>query len=321
MPRLRHRLEYALLRLVTGLLRLVPLSAARRIGEGIGRLAYWPLGVRRTTVERQIAAAFPGLDPRGVQRIARQSYANLGRVAIELVLMAHLKEEGMRSLFMDDDDFAHLANAAAAGKGVVAFTGHIGSWELAAAYVALRGLTIDAVVRRMANPLFDAFLTRTRRRVGMRVIQDSDAVRQIPRGLREGHVAGLVADQGVLGLASTYVPFFGRPAKTPRGPAVFALRLDVPIVFCAAILQPGGRYRFHAEEIPVVRTGDRDADVDATVASFTRALERLVRRYPDQYFWQHRRWKRQPPDTPEELRDPVRDRPGEARASRSNAGG
>lgn len=301
----RHRLQYALLRTVTTLLRLLPLGMARRIGEGIGRLGYAPLGIRRETVERQVAAAFPGLATPEVARIARASYAHLGRLAIELALLPHLKLEALEALFEEDSDFALMERLRANHRSVVAFTGHVGNWELAGAYLALRGVPIDAVVRRMANPLVDGFLTRTRSRTGMRVIYDSDAVRQLTRGLKEGRVAGLVADQGVLGLASTYVPFFGRPAKTPRGPAVFAIRFDAPIIFCSAILQPSGKYRFTAEEIPVARTGDRDADVDTTVANFTRALERLVRRHPEQYFWQHRRWKRQPPDTPPELRDPA----------------
>jgi KDO2-lipid IV(A) lauroyltransferase len=302
----RHRLEYALLRVFTWVARLVPLRTARRAGAALGRFGYSPLGIRRVVVERQIAAAFPGLDPAGVRQIARQSYANLGRLAIELTLLPALAGQGLEELFEEDDDFHVVADLMQRGRGLVACTGHVGNWELAGAYVAHR-YPVDAVARRMANPLFDAYVTRARSRAGMRVIYDSDSVRQITRGLKEGRVAGLVADQGVLGLASTYVPFFGRPAKTPRGPAVFALRLEVPVVFCAAILQPSGKYRFFAEEIPVTVSGDRDADVDRIVANFTRALERLVRRYPDQYFWQHRRWKRQPEGTPVELRDPTRE--------------
>ncbi|MGQ0650435.1 MAG: lysophospholipid acyltransferase family protein [Gemmatimonadaceae bacterium] len=304
-PKLRHRLEYALLRAITFGLRRLPLQTARRIGETIGRLGYSPLGIRRQTVERQVAAAFPGLSAEGVQQIARESYANLGRLSIETALLPYLKKEGLDALFERDGDLAVLADAARRGKGVVVFTGHVGNWELSAAYVAMHGMPVDVVVRRMANPLFDGYLTRTRSRLGMKVVYDSDAVRQIVRGLKEGRIAGLVADQGVLGLASTYVPFFGRPAKTPRGPAVFAMRFNAPLLFAAAILQPSGKYRFVAEPVSIASTGDRDADVDATVAACTRALERLVRRYPGQYFWQHRRWKRQPPNTPVELRDPV----------------
>ncbi len=304
-PRFRHRMEYALLRIVTTLLRLVPLNAARRFGEWIGLIGYWPFRVRRRTVERQVAAAFPDLGTGEVRRISRGAYRHLGRVAIELSLMPHLDEAGLRTLFEAEDDLGLIQRLTQGGRPIVACTGHFGNWELAGAFLAMHGVPIDAVVRRMANPLFDGFLNRTRSRTGMRVIYDRDAVRALTRGLKEGRVPALVADQGVLGLASSYVTFFGRPAKTPRGPAVFALRFDAPVVFAAAVLQPSRKYRFVALEVPVTQTGDREADVDAVVQSFTATLERLVRQYPEQYFWHHRRWKRQPADTPLELRDPV----------------
>jgi KDO2-lipid IV(A) lauroyltransferase len=156
----------------------------------------------------------------------------------------------------------------------------------------------------MANPLFDRYLTSTRERIGMHVVRDAEAVRRTPRSLREGRAVAFVADQGVKGLASTFVPFFGRPAKTPRGPAVFALRLRVPVVLGVALRRPDGRYRLHLEPVPVDETGDRERDIDELVARYTQALERWVRRAPEQYFWHHRRWRRQPPGTPAELREP-----------------
>lgn len=304
MPTVKHRVEYALLRVVTFLVRLMPLPLARRVGEGAGRLGY-ALGIRRHVAERQVAAVFPGLGAREVARIARQSYANLGRIAIELTLLPYLGDRALAALFEDEGDLRVITDLRDQYGSVVACTGHVGNWELSGAYVALRGVPIDGVARHLANPLVDGYVMRTRSRTGMRIIFDSDAVRKLPRGIKQGRVCGLIADQGVLGLASTYVPFFGRPAKTPRGPAVFALRFKLPVVFAAAVLQPSGKYRFVAERIEVQETGNREADVDAIITSFTHALERLVRRYPDQYFWQHRRWKRQPPDTPPELRDPV----------------
>lgn len=304
-PKARHRVEYALLRVMVALLRMLPLGTARRIGETIGRWGYSPLGIRRKTVERQVAAAFPELDRAGIARVARQSYANLGRLAIETAMLPHLGLAAYDDMFEGEGDFPLIAKLRARNGRLVVFSGHVGNWELAGTYIAMRGFPIDAVARRMANPLVDGYLHRTRSRTGVRILYDTDSVRHLTRNIKEGRIAGLIADQGVLGLASSYVPFFGRPAKTPRGPAVLAMRFDAPIIFAAAMLQPSGKYRFIAEEIEVVNTGDRDADVEATVMKFTRALERLVRQYPDQYFWQHRRWKRQPPDTPEHLRDPV----------------
>ena len=79
---------------------------------------------------------------------------------------------------------------------------------------------------------------------------------------------------------------------------------DVPVVLIQALRQADGRYVFHAEDIAVTHSGDRERDVDDIVRRFSEALERLVRRHPGQYFWQHRRWKHQPPDTPPHLREP-----------------
>jgi KDO2-lipid IV(A) lauroyltransferase len=114
----------------------------------------------------------------------------------------------------------------------------------------------------------------------------------------------MVCDQDGLGLASTFVPFFGRPAKTPRGPAVFALRLGVPLIFAASVRRPSGNYALLLSRLPVHPTGDREADIYQIVLTYTQRLEAYVRQYPDQYFWQHRRWRRQPDDTPAHLREP-----------------
>jgi KDO2-lipid IV(A) lauroyltransferase len=157
----------------------------------------------------------------------------------------------------------------------------------------------------MANPLFDRYLTSTRQRIGMTVVHDEAAVRRVPRSLRDGRAVAFLVDQGAVGLASTWVPFFGRYAKTPRGPAVFALRSGAPIVFGTALRQPSGRYQLSFESVDVDPTGDREADVDRIVAAYTLTLERWVRRAPEQYFWHHRRWKHQRPGTPPELGDPL----------------
>jgi KDO2-lipid IV(A) lauroyltransferase len=277
---------------------------AGRIGARIGALGYRPLGIRRGVVERQIAAAFPGLDVANVKRIAHAAYEHLGRTSIEAALLARLGRDAVLDLFEGVDEWRLVEEGLSHGRGLILVTGHLGNWELGGAYIAARGIPVDAIARRMSNPLFDRYLTETRSRIGMVVVHDADAVRRTPRSLRENRAVAFLSDQGVMGLASTFVPFFGRPAKTPRGPAVFALRLGVPVVFGTAVRQPSGKYRLVFESIPVEDTGDRDRDVDAIVARYTATLERWVRRYPEQYFWHHRRWRRQPPDTPPELREP-----------------
>lgn len=300
-----HRAEYLALRAAVGALAALPWGAAGAVGARLGELGYRPFGVRRSVVERQIAAAFPALSPAEVEALARRSFRHLGRSTVETALLPSVGREGVLRMVESTEGYELIEAARAAGEGAILITGHLGNWELAGAYVAARGMPLDVIVRTQANPLFDGYINATRAALGMHVVRDHEAVRRTPRALREGRGVAFVADQGVLGLASTYVPFFGRPAKTPRGAAVFSLKYDVPTLFVAALRQPGGRYRLTVEPVPVRRTGDRDADVDRIVAAYTAILERWVRRAPEQYFWQHRRWRRQPADTPTALRDPT----------------
>ena len=309
-PRLGHRVQYVLGRGLLALLGAMPFSAARSVGRWLGRLGHTPFGVRRNVVERQIAAAFPDAGKANVDALAREAYGHFGEVLIETALLPRLGRQAILDLFDSTEGFEAIDEAHAAGKGIILITGHFGNWELAGAYVAARGVPIEVIVRRMNNPLFDGYVTRTREGARMIVVHDHDAVKRTPRAFKAGHAVAFVADQGVLGLASTFVPFFGRPAKTPRGPAVFAMRFRLPTFFVAAVRQPNGKYRCVVTPVEIPDTGDREADVDTVVARYTSILESWVRRYPGQYFWHHRRWKRQPPDTPDELRDPVLQVPG-----------
>ena len=302
---LGHRLEYAGLRTAVAALSALRWRRASSLGGALGRLGYAPFGVRRRVVERQIAAAFPDWDANRVAQVARGAYEHLGRLAVETALLPSLGQSGVRDLVSRTTGWDLMERAAAEKRGILLITGHFGNWELMGAYVAARGIPIDVIVRRMSNPIFDRYLNKTRSDLGMTVVYDSDAVRRTPRSIKEGRAIGFLADQGVLNLASTHVPFFGRPAKTPRGPAVFTLRYEVPTLFVAAVREPDGHFHVSVEPVSYQETGDRERDVDAIVASYTRILEGLVRKTPEQYFWQHRRWKHQPADTRPELRDPA----------------
>ena len=304
-PTLSHRVQYGALRSVIGVLRRVGMGPAGAVGASLGTLGYRPLAIRREVVERQLRAAFPKLPPEEVQRIARASYAHLGRTTTETALLSLYDRERIIDMFEAVEGWSIVEERLARGKGLILVSGHLGNWELGGAYLAARGVPMQAVARYMENPLFDRYLTSTRERIGMRIVHDDEAVRRVPRSLRDGNAVAFLVDQGAVGLASIWVPFFGRLAKTPRGPAVFALRLGAPVVFGAAIRQPSGRFRLTFEPIDSSSTGNLEADVERIVTDYTATLERWVRRAPEQYFWHHRRWKHQRPGTPPELGEPT----------------
>jgi len=294
---LQHRLEYAAIRVVVFVLSRFPFRIGSQVGAWLGVLGY-RLGIRARVVEAQIAFAFPDLSTDEVRVMARESYVNLGRTSLEAALMERRSPQELLDLFESVEGFEHIDDALQQGRGALLVTGHLGNWELGGSYIAARGVPVDAIARHMRNRVFERYLTRVRERFGVKVVFDDQAVRHTPRSIRDNRIVGFLSDQGVLGLASTFVPFFSRLAKTPRGPAVFALRLQVPVVFVAAMRLPSGKYRLVVEKITVEDTGDREADVVALVSNYTARLEYWVTQYPGQYFWQHRRWKYQPTGAP-----------------------
>lgn len=128
--------------------------------------------------------------------------------------------------------------------------------------------------------------------LGIETIYQGDAPARVPRVLRANGVVGIVGDQNAR-RTGILVPFFGRPASTHRGPALFALRLNAPVFSCIARRLPGrdARYEIAGERVDVTRTGDLDTDVTALTTELARRLEQQVRIAPEQYFWFHKRWK------------------------------
>jgi Kdo2-lipid IVA lauroyltransferase/acyltransferase len=308
-PTLSHRAEYLSMRALIASLEKLDWDTACRIGERLGALGYFPLGIRRHVVESQIAAAFLELSESEVKDLARASYRHLGRNAVEASLISSKGPQGVLDLIESVEGWEHMEAAVAGGKAAIGVAAHHGNWEMLGGFLAARGFRPEVIVRGMANRLFEDYLNDNRRKLGLNVVHDTVAVRHMTTTLRNGGFICVLADQGVLGLASSFVPFFGRPAKTPRGFAVFALRFNVSVCFMDMVRLPNGRFRAVFEPVEIDRTGDKERDIDAMVARYSQILEKWVRKYPEQYFWQHRRWRRQPAGTPVELRDPTLEDP------------
>src|SRR5688572_3653435 len=150
---LAHRAEYYVLRTMMKGLAQLPWDTACAVGERLGRLGHWPLGIRKDVVERQIAAAFPDWSEQKVKEIAGESYAHLGRTSVEAALLPSLGKSGALAMVEQVDGWHHIEAALADGRGALGAAAHHGNWELLGGYLAARGLKVEAAVRGMGNPL------------------------------------------------------------------------------------------------------------------------------------------------------------------------
>lgn len=292
---LGHRLEYLGYRLGLGVLRLLPEGLALRLGEGMGWVAGVVLGIRRRTVRVHLRQAFPDKSEAWRRQVARASFRHLGREAVATFLLERMSRKEVLER-TEVPGFSGLEEAMNSGVGAVLITAHYGNWEIAGAGLAARGIPLDVVAQRQRNPLFDADLNRTRRRLGMSVIPRGEAPKEVLRSLRRGRAVAIVWDQNVR-RGGIFVEFFGKKASTARGPAVFPLRTGCPVFqgVNRLVERHPPRYRLEIVPVEVLPTGDPGQDVLRLTEAYARFLEEEVTRGPEQYFWQHRRWKTQPP--------------------------
>jgi Kdo2-lipid IVA lauroyltransferase/acyltransferase len=295
--RLRHRIEYAAFRTVLAGSGMLSDERAAAAGAALGRLGY-PLGIKKDVVESNLRIAFPDAPAERIERIARASYEHLGRETMMMLRLASMSRSELieRTSTINEDE---AAAAVRSGRGVVVVAGHLGNWEIGAAMMAARGYPVDVIAKRAANPLFYEQVLSARERLGVGVIDFQRATRQALQALRAGRAVAFAADQHA-GRSGLWVPFFGRPASTYRGPALMALRTGAAMFLSIPLRIPDGSYEITLEQIPVERSGDMDADVLRLTQAYTLRLERAVRANPEQYVWQHRRWRTPPAGQNEE---------------------
>lgn len=291
--RLQYRIEYIVVRSLIAGCAAVPLPWLRRVGGGLGWIAYHVVRIRRGIVMRNIGACLPDTDRRMASRIARESYKNFGRSLMELSVFKRLSADDL-SAMVTMEGLENLDDALARGNGAILFTGHFGNWELLGAAVAAKGYPLHVTDTDHSNKLVHKILTDLRTARGMKVIAPQRPVSHLLRLLSENQIIAYLADQDA-GRSGISVEFFGRPASTIRGPAVFAIRKGCPIVPCFMIRQKKGRHlgTFGKPIWPNPELTGNAALVDLT-QRYTRLLEGFVRKHPEMYFWVHRRWKTRP---------------------------
>jgi KDO2-lipid IV(A) lauroyltransferase len=253
------------------------------------------LGIRRDIVDSNLALAFPDRDEKWRADLALKAYEHLGREVAAMLRLSKLDSAAVVERTIPRG-WEQLQEARSLGRGVLLVTGHYGNWEIAAAAVAARGVPIAAIVRRQGNRMVDERLQQLRRNLGVETIYQGQAPARVPRILRANGVVGIVGDQDAR-RSGVFVPYFGQPASTHRGPALFALRLGAPVFSCIARRLPGNevRYEIAGERVPFTPSGVLDADIQALTAELALRLEKQVRIAPEQYFWFHKRWKTKAP--------------------------
>jgi KDO2-lipid IV(A) lauroyltransferase len=280
---------------MVGSLGWMPRGAARAVGAGIGRAALSLLPRLRKVGLENLELALPNMSEQDRERILRGMFQSLGWQIGEFCKMPHYSRLQAES-FIRYDGLEHYLQAKSKGKGVLVLTGHLGAWELSSFFHSLMGYPMSLVIRRLDNPLVDAYVNRIRCLHGNRVIHKDDFARGLLTSMHRGDTVGILMDTNMTPPQGIFVPFFGVEACTASGLARVALHSGASVLPGFLLWEASERryvLRF-GPELDVIRTGDMTHDILANTAMFTATIEEYVRRYPEQWLWVHRRWKTRP---------------------------
>ena len=292
----RHAVQYAMLWPILASANLFPIRVLQRLGSGLGFLLYYLAGRDRKISLYQLALVFPELEPAQRKRLARRNFQSMGITLLEALAIHRIRRQTARWLRIEGE--AELREAYAKGRGVVLVTCHVANWEMLTVAFPHLKIRAQAMGARIANPWINALVIRYRQSEYVKALQRGSAgsPRQLLQCLKNGEVLFLAIDQD-LASQGVFVNFFGIPAHTPRVAAALALRHGIPVVTGFDRRLPDGTHVLRFEAIPTPGSLPRDDEsIRQLTQVYTDAIEAHIRANPEQWSWNHRRWKRRPPE-------------------------
>ncbi|MBG0776550.1 MAG: acyltransferase [Desulfovibrionaceae bacterium] len=271
-------------------------DAMARGGEGLGDLLWRTLPSRRELAVRNIGFHLEMAEP-AARALAHESFRHNCRSFMEIMLTRRLDWHFARDRLeiVNPENMRELSGRRTPAVGI---TAHLGAWEL---LVGMMHLFIErpernVVVRRVSDAALNRIMLRQRTRPGTAVIEHRKAVFPVLRTLKKGGMSAFLVDHNCTRSEAVFLPFLRDVAAVNAGPALLAVRAEAEVWPVFLIRLDGARYAFHVEE-PLATAdlkGDRHEKMIQTARFYTEAVERFVRRYPEQWFWMHKRWKTRP---------------------------
>lgn len=289
-------LIYLVIRFMVSVLQALSPRFAVRVAGSLAWLAYHVDRRHRLVADDNLRHAFPELDEKHRDALVRATYRHFFGLLIDIVQLPRMMNVHTWLRHLDLDGGRTLVKTLLSGRPVLLVTGHFGNWEMGGYGMGLLGFHTFAIARKLDNPYLDDFFRhRFRERTRQQILDKNDDYERIQKVLAESGILATLADQDA-GAKGLFVEFFGRPASTHKAVALLAIEYNATMLVTATVkINNAPQYRcLISDVIQAEEYAGRPDAVRAITERFSVGLERMIRQYPEQYFWLHRRWKHQP---------------------------
>jgi lauroyl/myristoyl acyltransferase len=288
--------RYRAFKAVQSVVERLPRPWAYALAVGAARFAWWFSPLARPRLEFNLKVACPELvnDPAALRRMSWLNFRNHAKAYVDLMMLPTASIEAMRPL-LKVEGWEYLEEARSLGKGVLVVSCHMGSYEVVAAIWSATLAPVSFFAEELEPRALFEWYRDTRARLGISVLTlDHGGIRRVLQALRDQEMVITAIDRDITG-TGYLMPFFGRLAPIPLGPAAIALRLGVPLFPVHAYRLPDDSYQ--AEGAPLVfarDTGDPRRDQVRATEELLRHIEGFIRRHPEQWHVPHRIWEGSP---------------------------
>jgi KDO2-lipid IV(A) lauroyltransferase len=265
---------------------------ANKLGRILGTLVYAIDAPHQRIVRRNLRFAFPDWSKEQIRRTAKRVFQNLGVTFLEVCQLAYsTKEELLARVGVVGAE--RWIRALESRRGLIIISAHLGNWEVGMQYAAcFMGKPALGVAKKIRFQPLNQWIQRHRTRFGHKIIHKKGALPDMRQALRRGDVVALLVDQSRR-REGVDVKFFGHKVTATPAAAFLAIRCKCPVLPIFCIRDVNGYLTIHVDEpLHFKWTGDLHADVEANTQLITDSVERMVRNYPEQWFWVHKRWKK-----------------------------
>jgi KDO2-lipid IV(A) lauroyltransferase len=299
LKKLRKSIKYSLIlffiRGILFLVNIIPWRWTSIFCARLGILAFYLLKKERTkTINNLIIALGQEKTPEEIWQMAREVFMNLGRAAAELAIKLNVNDKEKYFSNVEVIGKEHAEKAYERGKGIINIVPHLGCWEALPKAYTMLGFSAGAVVKNLKNEKLNNWVISQREFKGFKVLPRGSTYKTILQFLKQNNSLGMLIDQDTA-VKSVFVNFYDKPAYTPIGAAMLALDSDATVFTTSYIRTEGNKYKFvFGETMEVIRTGNREEELQLNTERFHAAVEKQIREYPTQWVWMHERWKTTP---------------------------
>ncbi|MBC8136716.1 MAG: lysophospholipid acyltransferase family protein, partial [Fibrella sp.] len=272
----------------------VPRHKAIGYGRSLGNLAFRFAKKARDTAFKNLRFVYgDALTEAERDRIVREVFQHFCIMAIDFLRGPLLKSpDDLNALILSVEGWEeNIEPLLREKRGIVICTAHFGNWEMLGRYIVSRGVPLTVVVRNPEDESFSAWAKRMREGAGFTVSAKGESAKRLLTVLKRGEALGILPDQSS---ADVFIPFFGIPTGTATGPALLAGRSNAGLIPCWCFADPAHDYRYRIifePLIPIVETGNKQADLAVVMTVVNTRLEARIRETPEQWLWLHDRWK------------------------------